>query len=75
VLVLQHQEVLEKLSRSPDGRVNIWLSLEVTLLIKALKFGEALTSHVDGNPELSLFLGKCRDLTGAILRDKEKVQA
>ena len=32
---------------------------------KILKFGETLTSNVDGNPELSLeWPGKCRDLTG-----------
>ncbi len=35
-----------------------------TLSRKFVKFGETLTSNVDGNPELSLeWPGKCRDLT------------
>ena len=35
-----------------------------TLGRKSVKFGETLTSNVDGNPELSLeWPGKCRDLT------------
>ena len=35
-----------------------------TLGRKSVKFGETLTSKVDGNPELSLeWPGKCRDLT------------
>ena len=31
--------------------------------VESIKFGETLASNVDGNPEPSLEIGRCRDLT------------